>query len=326
MIALVVLTDGAARAERVHDLSRALLHGRLAKTRISAAVSLGRLRDPRSVKWLTQALGDDRDHRVRAEAADALGQLGEPAALPALRRARRDRSPAVRRQALAAIAHIRDAEAAVARARASRAARWSSAESPRAPAAVIAGRDVSSPAGPPSDARGASRAAAADAHVDAAAGPSGQQRIYVTLKSASDKSVGVAAPATRQERASRMRTLMAGHLSRSPTVTVVPPGGAGSAARHVASHAATDPYGIDLTVVKLGRIERPAQIEIECEIRVAISTPEGKMLSLLTGGAKVQVPRATFRDEFLPELHREALEGAVRSVEHDLIDHLARLP
>jgi hypothetical protein len=311
-LGLAMLGD-AARAEPVHDLSRALVNGRLAKTRLSAAISLGRLRDPRSLRPLMRALVDDRDHRVRAEAASALGRLAQPAALPALRRARRDRHPAVRRQVFAAIAHIRDAQVVAAQARAVPPARPPSSPPPRAPAAVIAGGDVSAPAGASSDGRAEVHTAAQS---DAVAG---QQRIYVMLKSASDKSVGSAPPAMRQERATRMRALMAGHLARNGNVTVVPPGA-------ISTAIASDPYGIDLTVVKLGRVERAAQIAVECEIRVAISAPDGRMLSVLTGGAKVEVPRATFREEFLPELNREALEGAVRSVERDLITHLIRQP
>ncbi len=288
-LAVAILAGGAraARADRVHDLSHALVHGKRATTRISAAESLGRLRDPRSLKSLVRALRDPH-HRVRALAASALGRLGAPDALAALEGARRDSSITVRRNAIGAIESIRARQA----------------ESARAGAAV----DIA-----PRHAAIAGSLLVRPAAVEEAP-PA--ERLYVMLKSAIDKSSG-AGPKGRLARASRMRTLMADHLEQTRNVTLIPSG---------ARALTVDPYAIDLTMVKLSRVEREANIEIECEIRVAISTPQGKMLSFLTGGAKVQVPRATFRDEFLPQLRREALEGAVRSVHRDLIAHLAKLP
>jgi hypothetical protein len=50
------------------------------------------------------------------------------------------------------------------------------------------------------------------------------------------------------------------------------------------------------------------------------------MLSFLTGGAKVQVPRGTFREHYLPQLRGEAIEGAVRSVHGDLVAFLKKQP
>jgi HEAT repeats len=278
-VALLVMASGSARADRVHDLSRALVHGKRVQTRISAAISLGRLRDPRAVGSLVRALRD-RSSKVRAHAAAALGELGRADALPALRRARRDRSPTVRLRALAAMKRIRQV-------------RIARAASPTAMPAL-----------------------AASPVYGIAADRDAARRVHVMLKSASDKANGAVASA-HHALDREMRSLMADQLEQTPGVTVVP---AGTGDRPI------DPYAIDLTVVKLERVERTATVDVECEIRVAISTPRGKMLSLLTGGAVAQLPRATFRDEFLPELRRDALEGAVRSVHRDLIAHLAKLP
>ena len=45
----------------------------------------------------------------------------------------------------------------------------------------------------------------------------------------------------------------------------------------------------------------------------------GGRRSFLTGGAKVQVPKRTFRNSFEPQLKREALENAVKSLRQDLV-------
>jgi hypothetical protein len=50
------------------------------------------------------------------------------------------------------------------------------------------------------------------------------------------------------------------------------------------------------------------------------------MLSFLTGGAKVQVPRSTFRVQYEPQLKREALENAIKSVHGDLVKYLRNRP
>ena len=45
-------------------------------------------------------------------------------------------------------------------------------------------------------------------------------------------------------------------------------------------------------------------VQVEAELRLAISDESGKMLSFLSGGAKVQVPRNKFNASFLPEMRR----------------------
>jgi len=63
-------------------------------------------------------------------------------------------------------------------------------------------------------------------------------------------------------------------------------------------------------------------VEVEAELRIAISDSHGKMLSFLSGGAKVQVPRARFDARYLPRMRRDALESAVRGLFDKLVAHL----
>ena len=46
------------------------------------------------------------------------------------------------------------------------------------------------------------------------------------------------------------------------------------------------------------------------------------MLSFLSGGAKVQVPKRTFDAKYLPNLRKEALENAMRGMFDKLLAHL----
>jgi multisubunit Na+/H+ antiporter MnhG subunit len=278
---VLVLAPAVAHADRVGDLSRALVSGKTEKARISAAVSLARLKDTRSLKPFIRALSDD-SNVVRALAATALGFLGDPAALPALQRAGRDSDMTVRRRAQDAIAQIRRDQAG----------------------ATVAARTLA-----PMPARGAGMANYAIAPREERPG----QQLFVVLKSTQDKSMGNTTSKVRQLRAIEMRSLMLDHLKRDRTVTLM---------SAIASDGAIDPYAMDVTIMKLERFERGAFVEIECEIRVAISDRRGKMLSFLTGGAKVQVPRSSFRMQYEAQLKREALENAVKSVHGDVIKYL----
>ena len=278
---------GTARAEKVHDLSNLLVHGKSEKERIAAAVSLGRLRDDRALKPLVRALSDE-SNVVRALAATALGYLDQPAALPALQRASRDPDMTVRRSATEAIATIRRSASATGGA--------------AAPAPVQAARydKLANYAIAPHE-------------------PARTPQVYVMVKSAQDKSVGSAPGKVRQMQASTMRSLMVDELKRDQQVTLMQ-------ATPVTVEAGNEPYSIDVTIMRLERMERGAHVEFECEIRVAVSDERGKMLSFLTGGAKVQVPKRTFRNAYEPQLKREALENAVKSVRQDLVAYLRNRP
>jgi HEAT repeat protein/beta-lactamase regulating signal transducer with metallopeptidase domain len=80
--------------------------------RLSAVETLGKLRDPRAVQALIQALRQDPDPKVRAMAAWALGEIEDPSAVPALSTAlREDDDQEVRVQAAQALGNIEDVSA-----------------------------------------------------------------------------------------------------------------------------------------------------------------------------------------------------------------------
>jgi hypothetical protein len=142
-------------------------------------------------------------------------------------------------------------------------------------------------------------------------------QVFVVLKSTMDKSIGGAPSKERQARVTQVRSLIVDELRRDQTVTLM---------SSVAAEVGIDPYAMDVTIMKLERAERGQFVEVECEIRVAISDRRGRMLSFLTGGAKVQVPRRTFRVQYEPQLKREALENAIKSVHGDLVKYLRNRP
>src|SRR5262245_1644053 len=71
---VVTCLAGIARADKIDDLARALRGDPDYKLRLSAALNLGRLGDPRAVGPLIDGLAD-RDKTVRGVSAAALGKL-----------------------------------------------------------------------------------------------------------------------------------------------------------------------------------------------------------------------------------------------------------
>ena len=140
------------------------------------------------------------------------------------------------------------------------------------------------------------------------------------FKSATDDSVGKRTKGNkklRKRRAARMRKLLESEFKATADVTTN---------LSKASSFGLERSTIDASITRLDRRVRGPYIEIECEIRLAISDDRGKMLSFLTGGAKVQIPKRTFRKKYLRQIQLEAIENAVKSAHQDLITHLRRHP
>lgn len=284
-MALAVVTARTAPSyagDRVADLTQ-MLSSSSEKTRLSAVVSLARLGDKRALKPLVTALHDP-SAQVRAIAAIGLGHLGHKAALPSLKNAAIDDTDETVRD------KAREAAALVAKA--------------NGMPDELAASTQNAQAMQPRHGSGFGRAPhAVEDHPD----------LFVEVKSSSDDSPGSAPKAMRQAHADFLKQTLNDELKAAPQVTI---------AASEAQRWGLDARHIDLSVVKLDVAQNGATVEIEAELRLAISDDTGKMLSFLSGGAKVQVPRAKFKAQNLPELRKEALEGAMRGMFDKLITHL----
>jgi hypothetical protein len=137
--------------------------------------------------------------------------------------------------------------------------------------------------------------------------------LYVLVNSSADDSPGKADKPTRKQHAEIVRKTLVDHCNADPVVTT-----AATEARRLG----LDPRHIDLAVVKMDVATVGAIIEVDAQLRLAISDGQGKMLSFLSGGAKVQVPKHKFDARYLPQMRREALENAVRGMFDKLVTHL----
>ncbi len=103
VLALAMAAPLSARADKIDDLTRALMQDPSYKVRVQAALVLGKLNDKRAVPALMQALRDENES-VRGVAATSLGRLGDRQAANALQvAATNDSSEFVRGQARKAL-------------------------------------------------------------------------------------------------------------------------------------------------------------------------------------------------------------------------------
>jgi hypothetical protein len=257
------------------------------KTRLSAVVALAKLGDKRALKPLVTALHDPNID-VRATAVVALGHLGHKAALPSLRDlAANDPDDTVRTKAHAAAKLV---------ARANHLPDDSAVAQPQTDA-------TQSPA-PTRKPTGRTRA--------------GHPDVYVVVKTSSDESPGTADQDARKVHADIVRQALVDECGTHAQVTL---------AADDAQRWSLDTHQVDLSVVKLDVITGDAGVEVDAQLRLAISDRNGKMQSFLTGGAKVTLPRARVSSDpgrYLPQLEREALDNAMRGMFDKLLAHLRK--
>ncbi len=287
VLSVLLLGGSQAQADQVDDLAKRLHKSDSDKARIAAAVSLGRLKDKRAIRPLVSALHDD-NVVVRSVAASGLGNLGDSRALPALQKATRDKDKTVRKRATQAIGVIR--------------------------------KNGSAGAGRSNDRYMVKSRVIRAAHyrINGRESPRLSPRkpdLFVSIRSSADKSKGRSSKKARDKRELRLRGLMLGELKGSKRLTTV---------ESIADDLKLPLYAVDLSITRLNRVVNGPWIEVQCELRIAISDERGKMISFLTGGAKVQVPKRAFRKQFEPNMRREALANAVKSVQQDLVRYLLK--
>jgi len=279
-------TRAAHAQDRIGELTQTL-SSTSEKARLAAAVALGNIGDRRAMKPLVTALSDPSP-QIRVVAAAALGKIGHKATLPALKGAANDDADATVRT----IAR----EAAILVAKANQLpSPWPDPAPAPAPAAAV-------PAAPPRPGFGKQPRALEPA-----------PEVYVLVNTLADESPGIADKTTRKANAEIVRQALADRCKQNPGVTTSASEAKrfGLAERH-----------IDLSVVKMDVATAGPTVEVAAELRLAISDGRGKMLSFLSGGAKLQVPKARFDARYLPKMRREALENAVQGLFDKLVAHL----
>ncbi len=283
-VGLVIGHAPAFAGDRVAELTAQLDPGKTEKERIAAVTALGRLNDKKALKPLVTAM-KDKSATVRAVAAIALGKLGHRAALPALREASNDGDALVSKRAKEAVVLINAAN----------------------------GIEEEVPAEKP--AKKAKKGDGKAGFGKDAKALTPRPELYVLVQSASDDSSVKVDKKTHKLHAEIAKQEMLAKLKATETVTNV---------AKDAKKYGLDTHNIDLIITKLDTKTSGGYVSVEAGLRLAISDDKGKMLSFLTGGAKIEVKKESYDASQLPSLRREAIENAVRGLYDKLLAHLRR--
>lgn len=273
-------------------------------SRKSSSAEAGATTDERVAQLTAQLERPSSNEKAKLSAIAALARLGDRRAVKPLTGALQDNNPTVRALAAAALGKLGQKSAMPA-------LRQAASDSNETVRARVADAIASI-----AKANGLTHTASSSS-----AGFGKQARIteqspdlYVVLKSFNDDSPGRSEKKERLTNADVVRVAMSTELRGAPLVT---------AAANEAKRLGLNPRVVDVSVVKMKlRTTKNNMLELETELRLAISDDSGKMLSFLSGGAKVQVPKKGFNWSYLPQLRKEALENAVRGLFGKLITHL----
>lgn len=257
---------------------------------------------------LTATMDERHSERERIAAVTALARLGSKSTLRPLVAALSDKSATVRGIAAAGLGKLghRAALPALRNAAASDADALVRKRATEAVAAVCVANGIEPAASPAAKTAGFGNKPRAVAP---------RPEIYMVVKSARDDSPGAHDKKARAAHADVLRRTMTTSAAGDGTLT--------SAAADARKYG-LGLRNVDVSCVSLETRQSGGYIEVEAQLRLAISDDRGKMLSFLSGGAKVQVPKAKFDARYLPQLRKEALENAVRGLFVNLVDHLRR--
>jgi HEAT repeat protein len=244
-----------------------------------------------AVGRLIETLGSARNFKLRAHAATLLARLKDQRSLPALMKAAAaDPHPAVR---------------AVAVRLCGRMARGDVAAAQKVRPAIARGLGDRDPA-----VRRQATAALADLERSfpssvAARPPARSATTLVAVGTVGDRT-GRAPRAVRE----RMRALMVSFLEHEPRIQV-----AAMTAPGVA-------FLIDGTIARLQVGQSGAALEALCAVELVVSRPPRGIVTVASGEATVQRPRAQFHPVAAERLQEDALENAVRSAHESLAQFL----
>lgn len=279
-------------------------------------------RPPLRADARADARGDDRvdelartlagsSEKARMSAAVALGKLGDRRAMKPLVAALGDPSAQIRVVAAAALGQLGHRSSLPALKAAATADADDTVRAIAREAAILVAKANQLPAPWPEPAPAAARARPGFGKHPRVLEPAPD--VYLLVNTSADDSPGTLDKAARKEHAEIIRQALVERCKATPAVTTV----ATDARRF-----GLDERHVDLSVVKMAVATTGPVIEVEAELRLAISDGRGKMLSFLSGGAKIQVPRARFNARYLPRMRKDVLESAVDGLFDKLVAHL----
>ncbi len=111
-----------------------------------------------------------------------------------------------------------------------------------------------------------------------------------------------------------LRGLVLADLQRIPEVTLDVRKRSGARKR----------FAVDGAITRLERGDNGDVVEMNCEVKITVSDPRGRILGIVTAGATAMRPRAKYNPTMDAAMQSEALEGAVEGVHGQLAGFLTR--
>jgi hypothetical protein len=243
-----------------------------------------------AVGRVIDSLMSARNFKVRAHAATVLARLKDPRVIPALMEASGDDPhPAVRAAAVRLLARVTRNDVAAAQSVRRAIGRGMSDRDPsvrRQAGAALAELDRAFPAAPPRP-------------------PVRSAGIVVAVGTVGDRT-GHASRALRE----RLRGQMVALLQHEPRIQIA------------AMNAPGVGFIVDGNLARLQVGPSGAGLEAVCAIQLVVSRPPHGIVTVASGEATVQLPRARYHQATADRMEEEALDGAVKSAHDSLVQFL----
>jgi len=83
---------------------------------------------------------------------------------------------------------------------------------------------------------------------------------------------------------------------------------------HALSSTLLQSHHVDISIANLSVVIDDQNVSVTATMRIAIADQDGKLLTVMSGGARVEVPNSAYRSFKLPAMQRDALVGAVEGL------------
>ena len=137
----------------------------------------------------------------------------------------------------------------------------------------------------------------------------------IQLKSSLDNSSGLTEERFKKTRAKTLENLFVGEIASDTQFAFSPKKG-----------KFNENYGLDIAIKQMDKTTTAEHVVVNCTVQMVVSNKRGKMLSLLTGGAKVTVKKESFETQFEKHMQKDAMESAVKNLHKKLSAYLSQNP
>ncbi len=248
---------------------------------------------------LSKTLESDRSEKARIAAAVGLGNIADPRGVPALIHALADSSVLVRRLAAYALGRLGDARAVAPLEH----ALSDDDDQVRQRAREALDKLRPEPPSPGDEPSGQQTVIPKESPREKGAPP----KLYVNVKAMVNKG------SDAKELGGKLHDYVADMVANTPEMTV-----------DAGEGASLTQFVVDGAITKISRQNDGPYVNITCEVKLTVSTADGKILSFVNGDATVQMTKSSWTPGIDSSVQLEALENAVLGIRQNLKGFLVK--